>query len=156
MKNNKLFYLKRLETDEKIKSLTNFEFFPEEGWIQRTRKILGIKARQIGKKIGCNTALISSFEKRELEKTITIKNLERIANAMDCDFVYAFVPKKKSYEDTFREQCKKASDYYHKQSNLQMALEDQAVENKKMKSLTKFTENDFYQKMDSAIWEIDE
>lgn len=65
---------------------------PRRGWIREIRESLGMSARQLGARIGVTQSTLAVFERREVEGTITLHSLERIAAALDCRFVYALVP----------------------------------------------------------------
>ena len=65
---------------------------PQRGWIREIRESLGMSARQLGARIGVSQPTVAEFEKREVGRTITLGSLERVAAALDCRLVYAFVP----------------------------------------------------------------
>jgi len=49
--------------------------------------------QEVGKKMGKAKPNIQQFEKSELADRITLDSLRRVADAMDCELVYAIVPK---------------------------------------------------------------
>lgn len=66
---------------------------PRRGWIREIRDSLGMSARQLGARVGVSQSTLAVFERREVEGTITLQSLERVAEALDCRLVYAFVPR---------------------------------------------------------------
>jgi transcriptional regulator with XRE-family HTH domain len=48
---------------------------------------------EVGRALGQSKKRILDFEHAEAEYRITLKSLRRVANAMDCELVYAMVPK---------------------------------------------------------------
>jgi predicted DNA-binding mobile mystery protein A len=66
---------------------------PKEGWIRTLRKALGMSGPQLGHRIGIKRAQISQMERMEIEDRITVGQLRRVAEALDCDLVYALVPR---------------------------------------------------------------
>ncbi len=57
---------------------------------------------------------------------VTIKTMRRTAEALDCVFVYAIIPRE-SIEDTVNTQAHKKASQYLKKTSHSMSLEDQAV-----------------------------
>ena len=66
---------------------------PPEGWLRTNRKALQMPAKIIMKKAGIKTSELYRIEKAEVEGTLTLNKLKEAANAMDCDFHYAIVPR---------------------------------------------------------------
>ncbi|MES2701927.1 MAG: mobile mystery protein A [Bacteroidota bacterium] len=63
------------------------------GWIQSTRKALGMTLEQLANKLGISKQSAKETELRELAGAITLKTLRDIAETMDMQLVYGFVPK---------------------------------------------------------------
>ena len=101
---------------------------PIEGWLRTARKALNMSGSQLARRIGVSRAWVSKVEISELNGTVTLQSMARIANAMNCHFVYAVVPKQQVEEILLEHALKKASKIVQ-QANLQMALEDQTVDN---------------------------
>jgi len=72
---------------------------PPKGWLRAIREATGISAREVGQVLGASRQLPLQFERAEAEDRITLRSLRAAANALDCDLVYALVPKKGSIED---------------------------------------------------------
>jgi transcriptional regulator with XRE-family HTH domain len=66
---------------------------PEKGWIRAVREAADISAGELGRILGVSRQLPLQFEKAEIEDSITLKSLRRCADALDCDLVYALVPR---------------------------------------------------------------
>lgn len=58
-----------------------------------TREASFQTTRKIAKKMGISQQSYVNLEKREAEGTVTLKSLEHLARALDCDLIYALVPK---------------------------------------------------------------
>ena len=101
---------------------------PIEGWLRTARKALNMSGSQLARRAGVSRAWVSKVEISELNGTVTLQSMERMANAMNCNFVYAVVPKQKVEEILLEHALKKASKIVQ-QANQQMALEDQTVDN---------------------------
>jgi predicted DNA-binding mobile mystery protein A len=74
---------------------------PPQGWIAETRRIIGMRADQLARRIGVTQSTVSQFEQAEANGTITLNSLRKAAAAMDCRLVYAFVPEE-SFEELVR------------------------------------------------------
>ncbi len=67
---------------------------PTKGWIRTLREALGITTAQLARQLGLRQQSIVGFEKREPAGEITLKQLRKIADALDCDVICAMVPRK--------------------------------------------------------------
>lgn len=76
---------------QKLEVLRMFDI-PVKGWVRAIRDALGMTSKQLGKRAGLTQARIARIEKDELSGKTTLKTIERIANVMQCRFVYAFIP----------------------------------------------------------------
>jgi len=66
---------------------------PVKGWIRAIRDALGMSSRQMAVRMGVTQQSVSRIEKDELSGSLTIKTMRKSAEALDCVFVYAFVPR---------------------------------------------------------------
>lgn len=71
---------------------------PKRGWIREIREILGLSAQQLATRMGVSQPTVAKMEQAEAKGVITLASLKRAAEAMDCQLVYAFVPRG-SFED---------------------------------------------------------
>ena len=65
---------------------------PPKGWIKAIRESLGMTARQLAARMGAAPSRIPAIEKAEVSGATTLRTMRRAAEAMNCSFVYAFVP----------------------------------------------------------------
>ncbi len=65
------------------------------GWIHYMRKALGMKLEDLANCAGLSLSTVAQAERREAEGKVTLATLKQMAEAMECQFVYAFVPKTK-------------------------------------------------------------
>jgi predicted DNA-binding mobile mystery protein A len=66
---------------------------PTGGWLRSIRSALGITAKQVGRRLGVSQNAVSEAERAESEGRITLNTLRRTADALNCDVVYALVPR---------------------------------------------------------------
>lgn len=72
---------------------------PNKGWIRATRQVLGMSRQQLANRMGVSLRRISQIEDGEQREAIKLDTLRRAAEALDCELVYAIVPRG-SHEET--------------------------------------------------------
>jgi predicted DNA-binding mobile mystery protein A len=104
---------------------------PQRGWLRAIREGLGLTLENVGKKLGQSRRRIQEFEEAEAKDRITLDSLRRVAAAMDCDLVYAIVPKSGTITELAerRARAQAAEDVFDVEHS--MALENQATGNVK-------------------------
>ena len=88
--------LSRQQVEEKLtpwKSLVN-RTVPPCGWIRAIRSSLGMRGVDFAHLLGIAPASASALEQSEAAGTISLKSLRKAAEVLDCDLVYALVPRK--------------------------------------------------------------
>src|SRR5438270_14093851 len=66
---------------------------PPTGWLRAIRLATGMPAIYPARKLGLTQQGFDALEKSEAAGAITLKSLKRAADAMNCDLVYAVVPR---------------------------------------------------------------
>jgi len=99
---------------------------PHKGWVKSIRTELGMTMRQLARRVKIHHSRIGQIEKNELSGDVTLRTLQRIANAMESDFVYAIVPRR-PIDQILEEQKKIVNKRLIDQTIRHMALEDQEV-----------------------------
>ncbi len=100
---------------------------PRKGWLRAIREAVGISASDLARTLGTSRQLPLQLEKAEAEDRITLKSLRAAANALDCDLVYALVPKTGTMEDLIENRARAQARKQVLGVEHSMALEDQAV-----------------------------
>jgi len=67
---------------------------PPDGWIRAIREALGLTHAQLAKRVGRKPQTVLGLQQREAAQTIQLNSLRELAEAMDCELVYAIVPRK--------------------------------------------------------------
>ena len=62
-------------------------------WLRKVRQALGVHATEMARKLEVNASVIYRLEKSEDKKSISLRAMEKAAEAMDCKVVYAIVPR---------------------------------------------------------------
>ena len=66
---------------------------PTAGILRAVRKALRIRSHEIAEKMGHARSVVFAIENREMKGTLTLRAMDRMADAMDCKVVYSVVPK---------------------------------------------------------------
>lgn len=106
---------------------------PPEGWIGTARKALGMSAAQLARRLGKSRALVSNTEKAELDGAVTLRTMRSMAEATNCRFIYAFVPKE-SAEVLIRRRAREKAEQCVMEAAVHMALEQQALSQSQIES----------------------
>jgi len=99
---------------------------PTRGWVRAIREALGMTTTQLSSRLGVSQSRVVAMEGAEQSGSLTIKNLARAANALDCELVYALVPRHSLQEMVEQRVKQKVSNSIAAISH-SMMLEDQAV-----------------------------
>jgi|SRR6185312_7920254 len=67
---------------------------PRHGWISEIRHAIGMTGRQLAARLGISQPSVVDLEHNEAAEKITLSSLRAAAEALDCDLVYAFVPRR--------------------------------------------------------------
>jgi predicted DNA-binding mobile mystery protein A len=96
------------------------------GWIHYLRSTFGMKLSTLARLAGTTSSSVQQAEKREAQGKVTLETLRRMAEAMDCEFVYAFIPRNK-IEVLLQERAHAKAQKILLRADTHMSLEDQKV-----------------------------
>lgn len=84
----------RRQLDRRLGNLAVHDLaVPRGGWLRAVREALGMPARLLAGRLDVSTSAIYSIERSERNGTIQLDTLRRAADALECDLVYALVPR---------------------------------------------------------------
>ena len=124
---------------------------PPKGWIRAIRDALGMTARQLANRLGVAQQAVARIEKEELAGSVTIKTMRRIAECLDCVFVYGFVPRT-SMEETVARQAKNIAAQRLAQASQTMSLENQALSRKENDQALSDLVDELIRTLPSSLW----
>jgi predicted DNA-binding mobile mystery protein A len=110
-----------------LKPLPNEAARPSRGWIRAIREALGMTTGQLAKRLGVHQPRVIELERGEASGNVTVKSLERAAQALGCRLVYAFVPAE-PLADTIRKRASVIAGEQLAAVEQTMRLEAQGVE----------------------------
>lgn len=90
--------LRLLPVQQLDKTLSSLQQMPRSrpaaGWLHAIRKALGMTTRQLARLVGVAQGTVIDAEAAESRGNITLATLRRYAAALDCELVYALIPKR--------------------------------------------------------------
>lgn len=125
---------------------------PKKGWIRAIRDALGMTAKQLARRLQVAQQSVTRIENNELAGAVTIKTMRRVAEALDCVFVYGFVPRS-SLEATLLNQADQVVTQRLARASQTMALEDQALSLKEKHKMHSQLRSDLAYKYSSNLWD---
>ncbi len=126
--NTRTTQLARTQLDATLKPLTKLASTsrPPKGWIRAIRNALGMSGEQLARRLGLTKQRIGRIEQDEAGDGITFKTMRHVAEALDCHFVYALIPRT-SLEQSVRDQAAKVAAKRLAQVSHSMMLENQQL-----------------------------
>jgi predicted DNA-binding mobile mystery protein A len=115
-------YFQELRTDDRLPRTP-----PVNGWINTIRKALGMSVAQLARRLGVTRAAVYKLEEREASRSITLKQLDKAANELDCDVIYTLIPRT-SLQAAIRSQSESKAEAQLRRANRSMGLEAEGVE----------------------------
>lgn len=67
---------------------------PSRGWLKEIREAIGRTERQQAARLEISGSALHKSEQSEAEERITLGQLRKLADGLDCELVYALVPRK--------------------------------------------------------------
>jgi predicted DNA-binding mobile mystery protein A len=99
---------------------------PRSGWVRAIREAIGMTTAELGERMGTEASTVTRMEGSEAGDRIRLETLRRAADALDCDLVYALVPRQ-SLEEMVDQRAAKVAGHHIRAVDHSMALEDQRV-----------------------------
>lgn len=119
--------LARKQLDRRLSPLRDLTLVaPPRGWTRAIREAIGMSTRQLAARMGASPSRIPAIENAEVSGATTIRTLREAAAAMNCTFVYAFVPTK-PLEDIVRDRAAQKAGRDIAGLDHTMRLENQAL-----------------------------
>jgi predicted DNA-binding mobile mystery protein A len=102
---------------------------PPKGWLRAIRDALGMTTKQFGRRLGVSQPRIVELEQSEVGGSVTLRTLQRAAEALGCRLVYALVPERPLAE-TVQNRAELVAEQRQADVEHTMRLEDQFVKDK--------------------------
>ncbi len=107
---------------------------PRVGWVKAVRVALCMSVEQLAERLGLTRARITQIENAEVHDAVTLRTLREVANAMECELVYAIVPKgENSLDDIIQARAEQIANERVSRVAHSMSLEAQSVKSASIK-----------------------
>ena len=123
----------RRHLDDRLGQIRGKDVFarPPKGWLRAIRDALGLTSRQFAKRAGVSQSTAYAWETAEAADSITLGKLREAAAALDCELVYALVPKT-PLEATVQARAGQLADAQLSRIHHTMALESQSLQKREL------------------------
>ncbi len=136
-----------------IISISKSLAIPPDGWINTLRKTLNISLKQLGKRLSVSSQNINQFEQREKDGSISIQKLKEVAEALDMDFVYTFIPKDGSLEKLIERRANQVAKEIVLRTSHTMKLEDQENTEERLSKAIKDRTEKIKNELPKYLWD---
>ena len=146
----------RKNIDKRLSQIGNLQNLarPPRGWIKAIREALGMTSKQMAKRMGVSQPRASEIEKTELSGSLTLDTLQRAAQALDCQLVYALVPRK-PLQELVEERALRLARVRLKATSHSMALEGQSLDEADAQGQLDQLRKKLAEYEGSALWEVE-
>jgi predicted DNA-binding mobile mystery protein A len=125
---------------------------PAKGWLRAIREALGMSGKQFAHRLGVAPPRITALEKNEMSGSVTIKTMHQAAAALECDFVYAIVPRENLSEIVRKRALSLATKKLRRVSH-SMLLEAQQLSDIEQKKVFDLEVENLIRNMPKELWD---
>lgn len=126
---------------------------PRVGWVKTVRMALSMSVEQLANRLGVTRSRITQLENAEIHDAVTLRSLQEAANAMECELVYAIVPKNNSsLEDIIKKRVAQIANERVDRIAHSMALEAQSVDADVLKNQKNELAKSLTEHLNKKIW----
>ena len=134
---------------------------PKIGWIKTLRIALSMSGASLARRLGMHRSITSYLERAEHDGSITIKKLQEVAQAMDCELIYAIVPKSTVnnsnplINDVINKQAQIKANKIVNNASTQMMLESQELTKSALRKEVNRLTSQLIADRPKDFWELD-
>ncbi len=125
---------------------------PAKGWLRAIREALGMSGKQFARRLGVAPPRITALEKNEMSGSVTIKTMQKAADALECDFVYAIIPRK-NLTDIVRKRALSLATKRLGRVSHSMLLEAQQLPDVEQKKVFDYEVEELIRNMPKELWD---
>ncbi len=126
---------------------------PTHGWVKAIRGAIGMSLQQLGNRLAISKQAVLDLENREQAGTVTIKALREVAQAMDMQLVYGFIPKEGSLEALVERRATELATEIVMRTATTMQLENQANSKKRIAKAIKERAHTLLHLKPKTLWD---
>lgn len=150
--------IRKLQIDQLSQKLMKFSTLkgvnpPPRGWIHLIRTTLNMSLAQLAKRLGKTPVTVREIEEREADKSITLKKLIEVGEALGLDFVYGFFPKEASLEKIIEQRAHQIAEEIVKRTSHSMKLEEQENTPERLAQAIKDRTDEIKREVPKYLWD---
>lgn len=150
---NRTLQIQQLDNKMRAMAAVKKSSPPPTGWVRAIRTALGISLQQLGTRLSITKQSLQQIEQREKEGSVTIQTLREIANTLDMELVYAFVPKDGTLEALISRKAKELATRIVLRTSNTMKLEDQENSEKRIQKAIEERAESIKNEMPKILWD---
>lgn len=153
MRNKKSLLITQLDQKLKPFAAAKNSILPHKGWIHTIRTSLNMTMEQLGNKLGITKQGVKKIEENEAKGTTSINTLKQVANALDMQLIYGFIPKKGTVQELVAQKAEKLATKIVLRTHKNMQLENQAIQDKKIKQAITNLKEELIRELNKSLWD---
>lgn len=126
---------------------------PSNGWIKNIRSLLNISLRQVANKLNITLQSVKEAEERERAGSISLQNLNQVAEAMNMKLFYVLIPTYGSLESLIEHKALKHAKEIVLRTSHSMKLEDQEVDEERIQKAIQDKVVEIKREMPRYLWD---
>lgn len=152
MRNSQKLNIEQLDLKLRNFAAAAQEQRPAKGWIHAIRSSLKMTLDQLGYRLGMTKQGVRGIEQREASEALTLRACREVAEAMDMQFVYGFLPKAGSLEKLIEQRAYKMASEIVMRTHQHMVMEAQGTTEKHLQKSIDELAQELKRKMPRALW----
>ena len=125
---------------------------PLGGWIVAFQEAIGMNGPTLAERLGISRNSVYSAIENEQARTISLKQLDKIAEAMGGRLVYAIVPQEGAVEEIVMAQARKKARRIVQRTRAHMALEEQTEGLRSEEAMIEELASEIQREMPKDLW----
>jgi predicted DNA-binding mobile mystery protein A len=126
---------------------------PAKGWIRAVREALGMSGKQLAGRLQVSQPRVFKLEQDEPSGALTLKTMRQVAEALDCVFVYALVPRA-SLAETVKAQARAVATERLQRVTHTMLLEAQGLSPEEQQAFLDVSIEELVRETPRDLWDI--
>jgi len=126
---------------------------PPKGWIRAVREALGMSGKQLAGRLQVSQPRVFKLEQGEPSGALTLKTMRQAAEALDCVFVYALVPRS-TLEETVRTRARVVAGERLQRVSHTMLLEAQGLSMKEQQAFLDDAIEELARETPKDLWDV--
>tara|TARA_R110002020_G_scaffold55963_1_gene154991 strand:- start:1521 stop:1982 length:462 start_codon:yes stop_codon:yes gene_type:complete len=126
---------------------------PAKGWIHTIRTALNMTLAQLGAKLKITRQGMKRIEESEAKGTINLNTLRQLAEVLDLQLVYGFVPKDGTIDKLVNKNAEELARKIVLRTSHTMQLENQGISDEKINDSIKDLAQEIKREMRKSLWD---